>query len=284
MLRRLFELDAAMVFVVVNVALVLASAVMCESMMERTEPGPAAMLRASLMYAAVVGWPPLVAFAVARRLFADRDLDMGIRPLALGDSFVAIACALFVVLVAVVVDITATRIGGRVTSPPHLMESGSLATTVKVLAAFAAVVAILWLQAIIEEVAWRGYVLSQLMRTLGPWPGLAVHGLIWGLCYAPVFAVTGGSLTTTLLFVVTSGLLGVVLGWLRLSSKSIYASAATNATLTICAGLPLVLLGERSLLSAAFRPLGWIPLGILILTILAHRPWRRAIAIPWRRA
>ncbi len=284
MLRRLFELDAVMVFLVVNVALIFVSAVVCESMMKPTEPGASAMLRASVMYAAVIGWPPLVAFAVARRLFADRDLDIGIRPLAMGDSFVAIMSALFVVLVAVVVDVIANRVGGRASAPPHLLESGSVVSTVKVLAAFAAVVAILWLQAIIEEVAWRGYVLSQLMRTLGPWPGLAVHGVVWGLCYSPLFAVTGGTLTTTLLFVVTSGLLGVVLGWLRLSSRSIYASAASNATLTICAGLPLVLLGERSLLSAAFRPLGWIPLGIIIVSILVYRPWRRAIATPWRRA
>jgi membrane protease YdiL (CAAX protease family) len=283
MRRRLFELDAVMVFVVVNLALIVVSAVLCGSVMAEIEPGAGAMLRASLTYVAVVGWQPLAAFAVARRLFAERNFDDGIRPLGFRDTVVPIVIAMFVVLVAVVIDVVANRAGGNAEAAPRMMPSYSLIMTVKVLVAFAAVVAILWLQAIIEEVAWRGYVLPRLMRTFGPWPGLAVHGFLWGLCYSPFFAVAGGSVGRTLVFVVTSGLLGIVLGWLRLSSRSIYASAASNATLTICAGLPLVVLGKGSLLSAAFGPLGWVPLAAIIVAIACYRPWRRAIAIPWRR-
>lgn len=280
-MRRLSELDGTMVFVAVNLALTLVSALICIPMRESTEPSAASMLRASLMYVAVVGWQPLVAFAIARRLFGVRGFDVGVRPLAFRDSFIAVLLAMFIVVVAVVVDMLASYGDGTVLAANRIVPSSSLVTTAKVLVAFAAVVAILWLQAIIEEVAWRGYVLPQLMGTLGPWPGLAVHGFLWGLCYSPFFAVAGGSVVRTLLFVVTSGLLGVVLGWLRLSSRSVYASAASNATLTICAGLPFVLLGERSLFSAAFGPHGWIPLVGIIVAIGCYRPWRRAIAVPW---
>ena len=83
-------------------------------------------------------------------------------------------------------------------------------------------------------------------------------------------------------FVVTCALLGVLLGWLRLASRSVLARAASNATLTICAGLPLVLQGTPSPLGAVFEPAGWIPMLLLIALIAAHAPLRRAIAVPER--
>jgi hypothetical protein len=30
------------------------------------------------------------------------------------------------------------------------------------------------------------------MAACGPWPGLLVHGALWGICYAPVFVIGGG--------------------------------------------------------------------------------------------
>lgn len=83
------------------------------------------------------------------------------------------------------------------------------------------------------------------------------HGFLWGLCYAPLFAVAG-DLLQSLAYIVTS-------------------------CLTICAGLPFLLIGEPSRFSATFEPPGWLPLAAVILSIAAHRPWRMAIAIPWRR-
>jgi hypothetical protein len=94
----------------------------------------------------------------------------------------------------------------------------------RVVLAFLGVIALLWLQAIVEELGWRSYVLPRLMHVLGPWPGLLVHGVLWGLCYSPWFAVAGSSVGRSLGYVVTCCLFGVVLGWLRLSTRSIFAS------------------------------------------------------------
>lgn len=282
MLDRLRELNGAVVFVTITVALTLLSALACIPVAEELEPSAGAMLRASVIYVAVVGWQPLVAFAITRRLFGElQAFDEGIRPVALRHSMFSVIVAVFVLAVAVVIETLVHHAGDR--APPEVLSTFSWATVVRLVVAVMAIVAILWIQAIIEEVAWRGFLLPRLMRALGPWPGLIVHGLVWGLCYSPLFAVAGASVMRSLAYVVTCGLLGVVLGWIRLSTRSIYASAASNATLTICAGLPLLLVGETSRFSAAFGPPGWLPLVGVVLMIAWHRPWRRAVAIPWRR-
>ncbi len=281
MWQRLRELDGAMMFVVVTLALTLASALACVPAADAVEPSARAMLRASVIYVAVVGWQPLVGFAIARRYFTDeRPFDDGIRPVALRDSLFSVIVAAFVLAVAVVVETMLSHRIGEAT--PQVTVDLSWTASVRLIVAFVAIVAILWLQAIIEELAWRGYVLPRLMRTLGAWPGLLVHGLLWGLCYSPLFAVNGASLLQSLGYVVTCGLLGVLLGWLRLASRSIYASAASNATLTICAGLPMLLIGGGSRFSAAFQPPGWLPMVAVIAVIFVHRRWRSAITIPWR--
>ena len=87
MWQRLRELDGAMLFVAVTLALTLGSALLCVPAADAVEPSARAMLRASVIYVAVVGWQPLVGFVLARRYFIDeRPIDDGIRPVALRDS------------------------------------------------------------------------------------------------------------------------------------------------------------------------------------------------------
>jgi membrane protease YdiL (CAAX protease family) len=282
MLQRLRELEGPAVFVIVTVALTLVSTAVCIPAAERIELDASAMLRASIIYVAVVGWQPLVAFAIARRWFADdQAFDHGVHPVSLRESIFAVIVAVFVLLVAAVAEVALVH-RAAAGEPPHVVAALPWLKVARLLIAFAAIIAILWLQAIVEELTWRGYVLPRLMRTLGAWPGLAAHGLLWGLSYSPLFAFAGGSMLRSLGYVVTCGLLGIVLGWLRLSSRSIYASAASNATLTIGAGLPLLLIGETSRFSAAFEPVGWAPLLFVIALIAWHRPSRAAVVTPLR--
>jgi hypothetical protein len=97
MFARLRELDGAVVFVILTLGLTLASAWICVPLAADIEPDAGAMLRASVLYVAVIGWQPVLAFAVAQRLFADRrPFDDGVRPVARRDSLFAIAVALFV--------------------------------------------------------------------------------------------------------------------------------------------------------------------------------------------
>lgn len=273
-MRRLRELDSVVLFVCATLGLTLVSALVVRPVAEAIEPSAGAMLRASVVYVAVVGWQPLAALAIVQRFSRDKpSFDDGIRSIAARDSLFSVVVALFILLVTFAVD--------RGARSPFAIES-SVDTVARLVFSFATILTLLWLQAIIEELAWRSFVLPRLMRALDVWPGLIVHGALWGLCYSPVFAVTGSSPAQSLGFVLTCALLGVLLGWLRLSTRSIYASAASNATLTICAGLPMFLVGEHTHFSAAFGPAGWLAMTAVITAIICYRPWRATIRIPWR--
>ena len=285
MLRaRLTALAPSLGFVTLAVSLTwLSAALLADAFAPRAEASPSTLLHAALLYAAIVGWQPLVALALVTRIERQRQrqLDYGLRPAAAGWPLLSIAVAIALLAAAAAADALLSH-ATRNAQPPLALD-GSWARAASTFAAFAGVIAVLWLQAIAEELAWRGYLLARLMRTLGPWPGLVFHGALWGLCYAPVLAVTVGGAGRIAGFVITCSLLGVVLGWLRLASGSIYASAASNATLTICAGLPLVLQGASPYLVAVFEPVGWLPLLAAIALLASRASWRSRIAVPSRR-
>ncbi|WP_042285234.1 CPBP family intramembrane glutamic endopeptidase [Nocardiopsis alba] len=97
-----------------------------------------------------------------------------------------------------------------------------------------------------EELGWRGYLLPRLLP-LGVWPALLVSGVVHGLWHGPqllIHSLSGsfgpGDVLTFLASVV---LLGVVLGWLRLVSRSVWPAvvghAANNAFLMV---IPITLM------------------------------------------
>jgi hypothetical protein len=149
--------------------------------------------------------------------------------------------------------------------------------------AFVMTVVLLWGQAFIEELGWRGYLLPRMMQSLGPWPGLLVHGLVWGMWYVPVVALAAGAPSSTpvrgVAFVVTGTLLGTLLGWLRLA-QSLSLAVVFNVVLTVAAGLPFILRGvDVGSRGAAYGPVGWIPL-LMLVGILFIAPTRRAVRTP----
>lgn len=268
-------------FVALTLALTWGSAAALADAWPGDGPVATRLLRASLVYAAVVGWQPLVALLVVRRAVDRAWLDRG--AYAMSSRYMTHAIGLPIVLLggAAIVDavLGSTGAGARGAS----IDAG-WADAVLALSAFVVVIAVLWIQAIVEEVAWRGYLLARLMQSAGAWPGLFLHGVLWGVCYAPVVAVgdPAGDPVRIACVVVTCGLLGVLLGWLRLASRSIAASATCNATLTICAGLPLVLQGVTPVLGAVFAPPGWLVMIFVIAWIASRRSLRAAVATPQR--
>jgi membrane protease YdiL (CAAX protease family) len=277
--ERLRELDGVMMFVIVTVALTAISAFVAVPAAGAIEPTVGSILRASAIYAAVVGWQPLVASAIARRYCADPvAFDEGLRSAARRHSAMAVVIVVFLIAAAFLFDSMLGHDAG-----PSVATELSASTVARLVIGFFMIVTILWIQAIAEELAWRSYVLPRLMRTLGAWPGLVAHGVLWGLAHAPLFAVTGASVARSLNFVVTCALLGIVMGWLRLTTRSVLASASANTMLTLTAGLPMLLLGEDSQFSAVFGPAGWPSMLAVIAVVLLHRRSRASIAVPWRR-
>jgi uncharacterized protein len=241
-------------------------------------PASSALLRASAVYAAVLGWQPIVAMLVVRAWLGDPPgLDRGLRSAPPRYQLLGVIAPLVLLGAAALVD---AALGD---AAPAARSVANPLGVVAALVSFVAVLSVLWLQAFSEELGWRSFLLGALMREIGSWPGLVVHGVLWGLWYAPVFLLAGDdSLARTASFVVTCALLGALLGWVRLASRSVLASAASNAVLTIGAGLPLILQGASSRHSAIYQPSGWIPMGAALLAIACLAPLRARVAVPLR--
>ena len=245
------------------------------------------MLVASTMYALYMGWQPLFAVWVVRR-WVDREvlddvLKVGTPPYYALASVAPLVVLGFSMSVALLFGGAAPAFAQSTPGEPASFE-----TAVLIVAAMGCVFVLLWIQALAEEVGWRGYFLPRLMQQLGPLWGLGLHGAIWGLWYAPLFLVTNGGLgTSTLkgaLFVVTCMFLGALLGWLRLASKSVLTTTLANSVLTMSAGLPFVLHGDDpGVRGAVYGPPGWVPMALLVIAILATR-YRDAVRVPQNAA
>jgi uncharacterized protein len=240
------------------------------------------LLGLSLYYLATMGWQPLLAAWIVRR-YVDRDpLDLAIRPP--GPRFNVIA-----VLAACALAVAAGLLGFALAGKGSLNGDADRQPVASMGLALSALVGLLlvWLQAVSEEVGWRGYVLPASMHRFGRWRGLVVHAVMWAVWYAPVvfFATLAradgvASLLRCGSFALSCALLGVLLGWLRLASKSVAPPVTANVTLTLVAGMPYVLHGiDTGLRSAIYRPIGWLVFATALCGLLLSR-WRRVVRLP----
>jgi membrane protease YdiL (CAAX protease family) len=227
---------------------------------------------ASVYYALVMGWQPLVGAAVARWARNEpRVLSRRHRP-RVRDVALAIGVAIGLAAIA---TITALALG----------EPGGFAglDAADVAGASIGAVLVLCAQAATEEYGWRGAPLVYAVEQWGARAGLIVHGLAWGAWYAPLFLLSSetpqASLPAAGGFTITCLLLGIVFGWLRLRTGSVIPSAIANAVLTITAGLPLLLQdGSTGARDAVFRWPGWPVIGAVALIVLVFRGRDLALA------
>lgn len=235
------------------------------------------------LYALTMGLPPVVALSFVRRFVDDshpEDTTVRSARRAFGavGALAAIGVAGFAALLVWVVRGSAVL--SRVAPDAGASEQGLGGLAFGLVG----MLVLVWLQTFCEEIAFRGYLLPRAMRALGDWPGLAAHGVAWGVWYMPtvLLAVDGtlapsASIERAVGVSLTCALAGVLLGWLRLASGSVMPPMIANATFTLATGLPYALHGlDGGLRTAAFGPPGWIALGLLILVGLATR-WRGAV-------
>jgi len=237
----------------------------------------------SVGYAVTMGWQPLVAVLMVRQLVERSPrLDAGLRPPR--PRFLLLALVMPLVALALADRLArALEHSAPLHATPHLPASSPWLWVL-----FAGLVLagamLVYLQCLTEEVGWRGYFLVRAMETAGPWRGLVAHGFIWGLWYAPIFVFTSDELKSSSLraaaFTITCMLLGIVLGWLRLASRSVMPSTVANVILTLGAGLPVVLAGiDVGPRGAIYHPEGWAPLLAIVLGLSVTR-LRRAVITP----
>lgn len=129
------------------------------------------------------------------------------------------------------------------------------------------------------EWGWRGWLLPRLWTTHGPWTALLGHGVLWGLTQTPLVLVghayPGHGLLGVGGVLIFCTLLGTLLGWLRLSSGSIWPAVIAQGSIAglmpVTASLSLLGAPQDSLLSGLTGYPGWIVLAALLGLLVALR-------------
>lgn len=231
------------------------------------EPLARRLLSAALYYAAVMGWPPVVGAWLARLVRDERKrTPAGVRLPGIRQVAVAVVLAVGLAVLSMLVARLFGEASGHSASDPIGRDAGI---------AIAGAIVVLVVQAFTEELGWRGFPLTCAVDRWGERAGLIVHGLAWGIWYAPLFLISSGtpseSIPIAAGFALTCLLLGVVFGWLRLWSGSVFPSMVANAVLTVVGGIPILALASGGR-GAVFRWPGWIVIGGVALVLLI---WRR---------
>jgi hypothetical protein len=140
-----------------------------------------------------------------------------------------------------------------------------------------------------EELGWRGWLLPAL-RPLGTWPALLLSGVIWGLWHSPVILLGynfGRTDVTGVLFMVGGCVAwGVLFGWLRLRSGSVWPAVVAHGSLNAAAGMVVLFAATHPDLALA-GPLGvaaWLVAAVVILVLLLTGQFRVQPPLAPRRA
>jgi uncharacterized protein len=130
-----------------------------------------------------------------------------------------------------------------------------------------------------EEWGWRGFLLPKLLP-LGQWPALLLTGALWGIWYSPVVLLGYdyplhpklGVILMTLFCII----FGVLLGWLRLSTGSIWPAAIGHGALNAAGGFFYVVAdANQTIDTTQVTILGWtgwiVPLLVILILFLLKR-------------
>ncbi len=121
-----------------------------------------------------------------------------------------------------------------------------------------------------EELGWRGFLLPRLLP-LGQWKALLISGAIWGIWHAPAIAqghnYPDHPILGILLMTVFCVLLGIIIGWMYLKTRSPWVAALAHGAINAWAGLPFLFLkpGFDTALGGTLTSIpGWLVMGLFI--------------------
>ena len=123
-----------------------------------------------------------------------------------------------------------------------------------------------------EEVGWRGWLLPSLLP-LGTWPALLISGAIWGFWHSPLILLgynfNQPNLFGVALMIVGTMFLGVLIGWLRLRTASVWPSVVAHGAFNAAGGLILLVVAAGSPVDlVSVGPLGWVSWIVMAVVIV----------------
>jgi uncharacterized protein len=130
-----------------------------------------------------------------------------------------------------------------------------------------------------EEWGWRGYLLPKLLP-LGQWPALIVSGAIWGLWHAPIIALGYNYPTNptlgVFLMVIFCVIFGIILGWTRLATGSVWPAVIGHGALNGLAAMSLLMHRAGTEIDPAVVGItgwtGWIlPVLFIVLLVVTRQ-------------
>ncbi len=126
-----------------------------------------------------------------------------------------------------------------------------------------------------EELGWRGFLLPKLMP-LGQWKAILISGLIWGTWHVPTTLLYGYNFPQhpylgLLLLPFGFTLLGTILSWLTLKTRSPWVAGLGHGAFNATAGLSFFFLKPGFDTALAGSPLGlagWVPMAVLVALLI----------------
>lgn len=125
-----------------------------------------------------------------------------------------------------------------------------------------------------EELGWRGFLLPQLMP-LGQWKAILWSGFIWGVWHAPVILqghnYPGYPIPGVFMMIVFCMLLGIIISWMYLNTKSPWAAALAHGSVNAVAGLPVMFFAQgfdMALGGTLASPTAWIGMVLFIAWLM----------------
>lgn len=131
-----------------------------------------------------------------------------------------------------------------------------------------------------EELGWRGWLVPAL-RPLGTWPTLLLSGAIWGFWHSPVILLGynfGRVDISGVLFMIGGCIAwGILLGWVRLRSASVWPAVIAHGSLNAAGGLIVIFAASQPDLALA-GPLGiaaWIVIAVVVVVLVLTGQFRQ---------
>ena len=169
---------------------------------------------------------PLTIGLVVWWLFLGNGLEpLGLIPVAEGRQWVTIGVGVFVMLAQVIYLETVSRNADALMKIKKQMGALThLAPQTRAEKRLFSMVAIT--AGVCEEILYRGLLLAALVSLLGTWPAVAISSLIFGLGHA-YQGISG---------IAKTGLVGLVLAWLTVSSGSLFIAILLHAAIDLASG------------------------------------------------